>query len=46
MEDIQLTISLLNECLPDDVGISVSYPLPGTGFYEKVKGDLKENKLD
>ncbi len=42
MEDIQLTISLLNECLPDDVGISVSYPLPGTGFYEKVKGDLKE----
>ncbi len=42
LEDIQQTISMLNECLPDDIGVSVSYPLPGTGFYEKVKGDLHE----
>ena len=28
--------------MPDDIGISVSYPLPGTLFYEKVKNDLKE----
>jgi anaerobic magnesium-protoporphyrin IX monomethyl ester cyclase len=43
-EDIQLTIELLNELLPDDIGISVSYPLPGTAFYEKVKNELKEKQ--
>lgn len=42
MDDIKQTIALLNECLPDDMGASVSYPLPGTGFYEKVKSDLKD----
>lgn len=40
IEDIQKTIDLLNECLPDDIGVSVSYPLPGTKFYEKVKAEL------
>jgi radical SAM superfamily enzyme YgiQ (UPF0313 family) len=40
MEDIQNTIDLVTETMPDDIGISVSYPLPGTGFYEKVKHDL------
>jgi anaerobic magnesium-protoporphyrin IX monomethyl ester cyclase len=35
--DIQQTIDMINELLPDDIGISVSYPLPGTVFYEKVK---------
>ena len=28
--------------MPHDIGISVSYPLPGTGFYEKVQEQLKE----
>jgi anaerobic magnesium-protoporphyrin IX monomethyl ester cyclase len=26
--------------MPDDIGVSVSYPLPGTKFYDKVKDDL------
>jgi anaerobic magnesium-protoporphyrin IX monomethyl ester cyclase len=39
-EDIQKTLSLVKETMPDDIGVSVSYPLPGTGFYEKVKQDL------
>jgi anaerobic magnesium-protoporphyrin IX monomethyl ester cyclase len=30
--------------LPDEVGISVSYPLPGTKFYEKVKGQLRDKE--
>lgn len=34
--DIAATLHLLDELQPDDVGISVSYPLPGTVFYEKV----------
>ena len=41
-EDIKKTIKMINELLPYEIGISVSYPLPGTGFYEKVKSDLKE----
>ena len=41
-EDIEQTIKMINELLPYEIGISVSYPLPGTLFYEKVKADLKE----
>jgi len=41
-EDIKKTIRMINELLPYEIGISVSYPLPGTLFYEKVKNDLKE----
>ena len=37
MQDIQLTIQMLNDLLPDDIGISVSYPLPVTKFFEQVK---------
>lgn len=40
-EDIDKTVKMLTELLPDDIGISVSYPLPGTKFYEKVKDDLR-----
>lgn len=40
MEDIDRTIELLKDTIPDEIGISVSYPLPGTVFYEKVKQDL------
>lgn len=47
-EDIQLTLELIREMDPDDIGISVSYPLPGTAFYEKVKHELvnKSNWTD
>lgn len=40
-EDIDLTLKMLTDLLPDDIGVSVSYPLPGTKFYEKVKEELK-----
>lgn len=40
-EDIEATIQLIEELLPHEIGISVSYPLPGTKFYEKVKEQLK-----
>ncbi len=39
-EDIEKTISMINELLPYELGISVSYPLPGTIFFEKVKKEL------
>jgi len=38
--DIQLTLKMIRECMPDDIGISVSYPLPGTKFFERVKLEL------
>jgi len=39
-EDIQKTIKLLIDLMPDDIGISVTYPLPGTKFYNDVKKEL------
>jgi len=41
-DDIALTIRMIKKLLPDSLGISVSYPLPGTVFHERVKADLKE----
>jgi anaerobic magnesium-protoporphyrin IX monomethyl ester cyclase len=41
-EDITRTIGMITELLPHEIGISVSYPLPGTSFYEKVKTQLRE----
>jgi len=41
IDDINLTIRMVNDLLPDDIGVSVSYPLPGTVFYGKVKEELK-----
>ena len=40
--DITKTINMINELVPYEIGISVSYPLPGTVFFEKVKNQLKE----
>ena len=48
MPDIQATIALLEELMPHDIGVSVSYPLPGTKFYERVRSLLgdKQNWTD
>jgi Fe-S oxidoreductase len=40
--DISQTIKMINNLLPYEIGISVSYPLPGTVFYDRVKQELKE----
>lgn len=39
--DITKTIKMIKELVPDNLGVSVSYPLPGTKFYDKVKDDLR-----
>jgi len=41
MEDITKTIKLLTDLMPDEIGISVTYPLPGTSFYETVRKELE-----
>jgi radical SAM superfamily enzyme YgiQ (UPF0313 family) len=38
--EIEETIRMVRETRPDDVGVSVSYPLPGTGFYNQVSEQL------
>lgn len=40
LSDILATRALLEVTRPDDVGVSVSYPLPGTRFYELVKAQM------
>jgi anaerobic magnesium-protoporphyrin IX monomethyl ester cyclase len=39
-EDIQKTVKLVQDTRPDDVGVSVSYPLPGTKFFDRVQAQL------
>ncbi len=39
-EDIEKTLQMVRDLMPDDIGISVSYPLPGTPFHERVKLEL------
>ena len=41
-DDILLTRNLIKNCLPSHIGISVSYPLPGTKFYSIVSELLTE----
>ncbi|GAA4338263.1 radical SAM protein [Flaviaesturariibacter amylovorans] len=40
--DIDATLRMIRSLRPHDIGISVSYPLPGTRFYEKVRAQLGE----
>ena len=46
--EIEKTIALVRETRPDDIGVSVSYPLPGTAFHQMVSSQLgpKENWAD
>jgi anaerobic magnesium-protoporphyrin IX monomethyl ester cyclase len=47
-EDIQKTIELVRNTRPDDIGVSFSYPLPGTAFFERVQEQIgaKSNWTD
>ena len=40
LTDILATRDLLDAARPDEIGVSVSYPLPGTKFYDLVKAQL------
>jgi anaerobic magnesium-protoporphyrin IX monomethyl ester cyclase len=41
LEDILATRDLLASAQPDEIGVSVSYPLPGTKFYDLVKAQMR-----
>jgi anaerobic magnesium-protoporphyrin IX monomethyl ester cyclase len=38
--DVMATVQLVRDALPDNIGVSVSYPLPGTRFHEMVREQL------
>jgi anaerobic magnesium-protoporphyrin IX monomethyl ester cyclase len=44
LDDILATRELLESARPDDVGVSVAYPLPGTKFFEQVQGQFLNGK--
>jgi hypothetical protein len=39
---------MVRECCPDDIGVSISHPLPGTPFHARVQGQLvpKQDPVD
>ena len=42
-QDIKKTLEMIRRVLPDELGISVSYPLPGTPFYDRVRSQLGDS---
>lgn len=42
--DIEKTLQMVRDCQPDDIGMSVSYPLPGTKFHENVRLQLSDKR--
>ncbi len=39
-EDIERTIRMVREVEPDDIGVSVSYPMPNTRFHQIVRAQI------
>jgi radical SAM superfamily enzyme YgiQ (UPF0313 family) len=42
--ELQETIDFVRQTRPDNIGISFSYPLPGTVFYERVRAQLGKKR--
>ncbi|MBV8503159.1 MAG: B12-binding domain-containing radical SAM protein [Paucibacter sp.] len=40
LEELLCTRELIEQARPDEIGVSVSYPLPGTRFHEQVREQL------
>jgi anaerobic magnesium-protoporphyrin IX monomethyl ester cyclase len=40
LDELLQTRRLVEEAEPDDIGVSVAYPLPGTRFHDQVKAQL------
>lgn len=42
--EISETIELIRETRPNDIGVSLSYPLPGTVFYDRIQQQLGDKR--
>jgi anaerobic magnesium-protoporphyrin IX monomethyl ester cyclase len=38
--ELMETVALVRQARPNDIGVSISYPLPGTLFYERIQAEL------
>ena len=45
-DDVLATLDMVRSLRPDEIGISVSYPLPGTPFHDKVRDQLKRENWE
>lgn len=43
-KEIEETLRMVRRALPDEIGVSVSYPLPGTKFYEQVRREMGDKR--
>jgi radical SAM superfamily enzyme YgiQ (UPF0313 family) len=43
-EDIEATIAMVRAARPRDVGVSVSYPLPGTKFFQITNAERLDKR--
>ena len=41
VDDVLATVGMVRALKPDEIGVSVSYPHPGTRFYERVSESLR-----
>ncbi|GDX80057.1 Mg-protoporphyrin IX monomethyl ester oxidative cyclase [Deltaproteobacteria bacterium] len=41
LADVRATVEMVRRLKPDEIGVSVAYPLPGTPFHDRVKADLE-----
>ena len=39
-DEIEQTVAMVRATRPDDIGVSVSYPLPGTKFHQIVSAQI------
>ncbi len=44
MVDIEATVDLIRDVFPDDIGISVTYPIADTDLYQSVYRELEKKK--
>lgn len=42
LDDVLETAAMVRELAPDEIGVSLSYPQPGTVFYERVAGQMSD----
>ncbi|MCB9778460.1 MAG: B12-binding domain-containing radical SAM protein [Alphaproteobacteria bacterium] len=42
LADVEATVAMVGRLKPDAIGVSVSYPLPGTPFHERVAPYLRD----
>ncbi len=42
VDDVMATVDMIRRLAPDEIGVSVSYPLPGTPFHARVRDSMRD----